>query len=287
MLPARLVCLLSFTLLHKVAGAALQTVPLCQGLSLDILPPAQRAQQPAPVVLVVHGGGWIGGSRQDYPELLQWLSQQGYVAAAAEYRLAPAARFPAQIEDMKCVLGWLQQHAEQYGGDSKRMAGIGISAGAHLLALSQTTPGQWETQKNAPLRCAALHGAPLDLPAWWQSADPDRQDMMSPRVMLKALTGAAYPQAASLYRQASPQWQLEQRHAAASHNVRLPALLLIHGEQDQTVPLQQSQRYAARYQQAGGRAELYALPDTGHIGFGTHGRSVAEKLRQFLQSCTK
>lgn len=287
MLPARLVCLLSFTLLHRVSVAALQTVPLCQGLSLDILPPAQRVQQPAPVVLVVHGGGWIGGSRQDYPELLQWLSQQGYVAAAAEYRLAPAARFPAQIEDMKCVLGWLQQHAAQYGGDGKRMAGIGISAGAHLLALSQTTPGQWETTNTSPLRCAALHGAPLDLPVWWQTADPDRQDMMSPRVMLKALAGAAYPQAAALYQKASPQWQLDQRDKIKRRKEALPALLLIHGEQDQTVPLSQSQRFTASYQQAGGRAELMTLADTGHIGFGAHSRSVAEKLRQFLQTCTK
>jgi acetyl esterase/lipase len=89
-----------------------EALPFCTGqvgaatetLRLDIAQPRNQLA-PLPVVLLVHGGGWGAGSRQDYRPLQLALAQQNMVAVSVDYRLAPASRFPAQLEDVKCALG--------------------------------------------------------------------------------------------------------------------------------------------------------------------------------------
>jgi hypothetical protein len=98
------------------AMPVLQTVTACGNdvpLKFDVLP-ATNASPPYSAVVVVHGGGWLGGSRTDLHGLLQQLSRMGFVAMSVDYRLAPAARFPAQIEDVKCAVRWLRSHAVEY-----------------------------------------------------------------------------------------------------------------------------------------------------------------------------
>jgi len=96
----------------------------------------------APILLQVHGGAWVmGHKRQQALPLLMHLAARGWVCVAANYRLAPRAPFPAQIEDLKRAIAWIREHGPDYGGDPGFLAVTGGSAGGHLSALLALTAG--------------------------------------------------------------------------------------------------------------------------------------------------
>lgn len=98
--------------------------------------PASAARR-APVVALVHGGGWIGGSRLDPLQTARatWLADQGYLVASVGYSLSGPDRhlWDAQEPQLACALTWLGQHARDYGGDPTRLAMVGDSAGGNLV----------------------------------------------------------------------------------------------------------------------------------------------------------
>ncbi len=106
-------------------------------LHLDIAFP-ERADKPLPCVVVIHGGGWRGGNfKVHVPQILEF-ARRGFVSATIQYRLVPKARWPAQIEDVKCGVRFLRAHAEKYHIDPERIGAVGFSAGAHLSMLLGT-----------------------------------------------------------------------------------------------------------------------------------------------------
>jgi acetyl esterase/lipase len=97
-----------------------------------------------PLVVFVHGGGWAHGDKAGdsiNPNNLDLL-WDGYAMASINYRLAPGALWPAQIEDCKAAIRWLKAHANDYGYDPNRLGVIGESAGGHLVAMLGATTGQ-------------------------------------------------------------------------------------------------------------------------------------------------
>src|SRR6202162_3405965 len=108
---------------------------------LDLYIPTNHKNMP--LVVFVHGGGWEHGDKAGdslNPNNLQLL-WDGYAMASVNYRLAPAAIWPAQIQDCKAAIRWLKAHAHQYGYDPNRIGVIGESAGGHLVAMLGTTSG--------------------------------------------------------------------------------------------------------------------------------------------------
>ena len=83
-------------------------------LKLNLSRPKNPASKKLPCVVVIHGGGWMGGDRTHHDDLTWKFAQQGYVSATIGYRLAPAHRFPAQVNDVKCAVRYLRAHAEEY-----------------------------------------------------------------------------------------------------------------------------------------------------------------------------
>lgn len=112
-------------------------------LKLNLARPKGKNAAPSgtkrPCVLVIHGGGWMGGDRTHHDDLTWKFAQQGYVAATVGYRLAPAHRFPAQVNDVKCAVRYLRANAEKYGLDPDHIGAIGFSAGAHLSMMLGVT----------------------------------------------------------------------------------------------------------------------------------------------------
>lgn len=88
-----------------------------------------------PVIVSVHGGGWVYGDKELYQYYTMSLAQRGFAVVNFSYRLAPEDKFPAQIEDIKAVFDWVHAHAEQYGMDVGKLFAVGDSAGANLLGL--------------------------------------------------------------------------------------------------------------------------------------------------------
>lgn len=91
--------------------------------------------RPLPVLISIHGGAWVWGSKEDYRCYCEALSRMGFAVVNFTYRLAPKFHFPAPIEDTNAVMHWIlsEGHAEKYGLDTDRIALIGDSAGAQIL----------------------------------------------------------------------------------------------------------------------------------------------------------
>ena len=105
-------------------------------LALDLYLPASAAgAPPAPLVVLVHGGGWRSGDRSEFAPLASRLAARGYAAASVSYRLSGQARYPAAIEDVKEALRWLRAHGASHGLDAARLALAGGSAGGQIAAL--------------------------------------------------------------------------------------------------------------------------------------------------------
>lgn len=86
-------------------------------------------------VLLVHGGGWISGSKENLKPLAQRLAENGYVAVSVNYSLSTVAQFPAAVIDLKAAIKWMRAHSNEFKIDPERIAILGASAGAQLATL--------------------------------------------------------------------------------------------------------------------------------------------------------
>lgn len=108
--------------------------------ALDVYRPVSAGK--SPVLVFVHGGAWTRGDRRQYPFLANRFVREGYVVVVPSYRLSPKVVHPAHIEDVAAAVAWTFRNIADYGGDPKRIAVGGHSAGAHLISLLATDP-QW------------------------------------------------------------------------------------------------------------------------------------------------
>ena len=115
-------------------------------LKLDVYRSRARRER-CPVLLQIHGGGWIVGDKntQGLP-LMTRLAAHGWVCVAASYRLSPKATFPDHLIDVKAAIRWIREHGAEYGADPDFLVISGGSAGGHLAALAALTPNDPEYQ---------------------------------------------------------------------------------------------------------------------------------------------
>jgi acetyl esterase/lipase len=126
------------------AGRRLLAAPDAPAAHLDIYTPDGRGGQPRPVILWVHGGGFISSSAATVTDYAILLAQAGYTVASLDYSLAPGARYPVPVRQGNAALRFLRASAGRFGGDPARIVLGGDSAGAQIasqLAAVQTDPG--------------------------------------------------------------------------------------------------------------------------------------------------
>jgi acetyl esterase/lipase len=230
-------------------------VPGYRPLELDLYLP--EAEEPAPVIVHVHGGGWRRGSRREPLRALgedfyDTLAAQGFAVAAVDYRLSAEARFPAPLEDVSGAVGWVRDNAAGYGLDAGRVFLWGDSAGGHLALLAALTGGKVQGVV-AWFPVTDLLGMPADIAG--AGAVPDTGPGSREALLLGA-PAAAVPE---LARQASPL-----TYAAAG----APPILLMHGAADDMVPPAQSIRLADALRAAGATVELELVPGATHMWHG-------------------
>jgi acetyl esterase/lipase len=239
-------------------------------LHLDLYYPPARQQGPLPVMLYVHGGSWQTGDKGEIraeaeATTLAALCQQGFVVAAANYRLAPAVTFPAQVEDVITAVGYLRHKAGTLGLDPDRIGAWGTSAGGHLVSLAAL-----QQRSGLGLRAIVDWSGPSDL--------MDRQLIHGEAAQLvhRWAQAAGIPLAGLVdwLRQFSP---ITHVHATA------PPFLIVHGEADSRVPLSQSQRLQQALRAAGGMAELITVRGAGH-GFDPADRALTERIITFCRT---
>jgi acetyl esterase/lipase len=226
---------------------------------LDIYLPANPG--PHPLIVYVHGGAWRGGSKNDMP--LGKLVAQGFAVASVDYRLSTVAPFPAQMHDIKAAIRFLRAKAGEYGLDARRFAIAGSSAGGHLAALAGVTAGNAELegslgahrdQSSAVQTIISLFGA-SDLTTILAQSTPQGLKMREPALQL--LLGGQPDTKADLARLASPVFQV------AAH---APPLLLIHGDQDPQMPINQAHELQGRYEALGLPVEFHVIHGAKHGG---------------------
>lgn len=171
------------------------------------------SDEPCPAILMIHGGAWIAGDKSFDTLHARQFASQGYVVMVINYRLAPAHKFPAQIDDCFDAIRWLVAHADNYRVDTGRIGVWGYSAGGHLAALVATNPRSGLPRVKA---CVA-GGAPCDLRLL-----PDENSLM------KGFLGGTRAQVPEIYDAASP------IHHVSNDD---PPMLLFHGESDRLVPI--------------------------------------------------
>lgn len=103
--------------------------------SLDVYRPKAAEGKKLPVIVSVHGGGWVYGDKERYQFYCMSLAQRGFAVVNFTYRLAPEYKYPASLEDTNSVFTWILAHNEEYNFDSEHIFGVGDSAGAHNLGL--------------------------------------------------------------------------------------------------------------------------------------------------------
>jgi acetyl esterase/lipase len=112
-----------------------------RSLKLSIVKPEGAGNSRLPVIVYIHGGGWQENIKELGIVPLTQFARRGYIGVAIEYRLSKEAKFPAQIEDVKCAIRFLRAHAKQYNIDPGRIGVFGESAGGHLASLAGTSGG--------------------------------------------------------------------------------------------------------------------------------------------------
>ena len=100
--------------------------------TLDVYRPRAAGEKTLPVIVSVHGGGWVYGDRERYQYYCMDLARRGFAVVNFTYRLAPEHPFPGAVEDTNAVFAWLAAHAGDYGADMDRLFMAGDSAGAQL-----------------------------------------------------------------------------------------------------------------------------------------------------------
>jgi len=207
---------------------------------LDLYLPADVSRPP--LVVWIHGGTWRSGSKDKMP--LTGLVKEGYALASLDYRLSPVAKFPAQIHDCKAGIRFLRAHAEQYGYDAQRIGIAGSSAGGHLVALLGVTNGHPDLEGSvgghldvsSDVQAIVDYYGPTNFMTILKQSTPHGLGVRVPA--LELLLGGQPEDLPTLAKLASPVFHVDAKD---------PPLLMIHGDQDPQVPINQSHELHARY----------------------------------------
>jgi acetyl esterase/lipase len=229
-------------------------------LKLDFHP-AANAARPAPLLIYVHGGAWRGGSK-DHPPVAA-LTEKGFALASVEYRLTPVAPFPANVHDLKAAIRFLRARAAEFGCDPKRFVIVGSSAGGHLAALVGVSNGHPELEgevgghrgvSSDVQAIVSFYGA-ANLQTILGQSTPHGLSVRVPALQL--LLGGQPDEQPALAQLASPVTHVD------AHD---PPLLLLHGDADPQMPIEQSRELLAAYQRARRPVEFVVLPGGVHGG---------------------
>jgi acetyl esterase/lipase len=224
-----------------------------------------------PAILLVHGGGWRNGDKNQLHGYGILLGRAGYVCVACEYRLVGESSWPAQIEDVKAAIRWMRANAESLGIDPERIAIEGNSAGAHLAVFAAATPNEprFEGSGGHPGVSTAV-GAVIGVytPMVFRDEEPRRGS-----VPVQAISDHPTP---GLAEEVSP---------VTHFSAQCPPVLLIHGTADTTVPVSATMVAYQALKDLGVPVELHVYAEQGHAfdADARFGRRCADSMLFFLE----
>jgi acetyl esterase/lipase len=262
-------------------------------LHLDLHVP-RGAQAAVPLVIWIHGGAWLFGVRDllppEWPQnvIIQSAVDAGIAIATIDYRHSREAAFPAQLHDAKAAVRYLRAFAPELGIDPERIAVWGESAGGHLAALvALVDDPDLEGSVGLTGPSSRIAAAVCFYPVTDVDGLPPMSDSLPPGVKeaILAAGGDLPPEPVDILTEHSPYPREHARRLLSPiHHVAAdaPPFLLIHGEADKLVPMDQSERLAAALREAGADVTLVTVPGADHVFAGTDPRPQADAAIAFL-----
>ena len=204
-----------------------------------------------PVVVQVHGGGWVVGNAYEQGQpLLSHLVRNGWIGFAINYRLAPKARFPDQLIDVKRALAWVKLHAAEYGGDPDFVVVTGGSAGGYLTAMTALTENDPEFQPGFEDADTSVQAAMPVYGVYDLTNDDHSMVWGFEEVLMRQwVMGTRLADDRERYERYSP---VHRVHAAA------PPMMIVHGTLDTLVPIEHARPFAAEMARVSEHAVVYA-----------------------------
>lgn len=230
-------------------------------LALDVLLPDPLPEEKLPVVVYVFGGGWMAGNKHQV-QVVQGnaLPLEGFAVVSPNYRLSQEANFPAQIHDIKATIRWVRSNADRYGFDTEAIGVWGMSAGGQLASLLAVTPDHAELEGNvggdvldvfsSHVHAVVEYFGPTDFIG-------DLNDNLAQ--MVEPYLGGPVSEKQPLAELASPAFHVTQSDAS-----RIPPFLIVHGDKDKIVPMDQSINFHKQLIEAGVDSTLHIIPGAGH-----------------------
>lgn len=247
---------------------------------LDIYLP-EKAKANTPLVIWIHGGAWMLNNKyadMGYMEnTLKAILDNGYALASIDYRYSTEAIFPAQVQDCNQAIAFLYDNAGKYGLSKEKFALMGFSAGGHLASMIGLSNNNQiksfypqNTKAGFSIKAVVDFYGPADFLAGIRNEDKITGDLKDP---VSILLGAAPLQRPDLAKIASPVSYIDKND---------PPFLIIHGEKDASVPVNQSVLLNSWLQLNGLSHELIVVPDAPHFGKMFDAEYIRNKVVLFL-----
>jgi acetyl esterase/lipase len=224
---------------------------------LDVYAPREGVQN-APVLLQIHGGGWvIGNKREQALPLMYHLASRGWICVATNYRLSPRATFPDHLVDLKSAMHWIRENIAEFGGDPDFVAATGGSAGGHLSSLLALTAGDpeyqpgFESVDTSVRACVPFYGIYDFTNEYGLQAYSGLGGFVERTVMKKNQS-----EDREAFRRASP---LHRVHAGA------PPFFVIHGSHDSLASVEEARHFTDMLRKVSHEPAIYAeIPGAQH-----------------------
>jgi triacylglycerol lipase len=209
---------------------------------------------------VIHGGGWAAGDKWSIATSSRLLAEEGIVAVAINYRLAPNHKFPAQVDDVRCAMVWVHQNAGRLKLNLNKVGLLGYSAGGHLSVLLASL-----ADESMVVRAAASNWSVTD--ARWKQLPKIRAVCAGgPPCDFRSLP---IDNSAVAYFLGGSRREKPEAYIAASPSAHVsrddPVTLLFHGEGDALVPLAGTRDFHKSQVNAGIDSRLAVIPKLGHM----------------------
>ncbi len=250
---------------------------------LDLYAPKtlREGMTPAPVLLQIHGGGWVIGNKKEQAlPLMNLMAARGWLCVAVNYRLSPKATFPDHLVDVKRAVKWIREEIHNYGGDPNFIVATGGSAGGHLSSLLTLTandpayqPG-FEGVDTSMAGCVPFYGVYDFTDSYKLQEHPGLLDMVQKTVLKKSLETDR-----EAFLQASPMHRI---HAD------VPPMYVIHGDLDSLAPVEEARKFVSLLRDSSKSAVAYAeIPGAQHafdIFHSPRASIVTESVARFLST---
>ena len=237
-----LVSLLQFNSAEaKESKVEIKTITYSPEMQADLFSP--HSKKPVPAVILIHGGYWTGGSRNELSDFATKLAQKGFFAMTVDYHLLPKYNQQSQTKDVINAILWLKENSKQLGINPSKIGVVGISAGGYLAAWAATHDEVLNGLHSLPNAVVSLYGP-------WDLTEEASKEVAASSIQLveKFCAGQNRTTVSPIY----------------SITKSMPPVLLIHGDADRIVPVSQSINVYERLKAHNCKCKLVIVPKDGH-----------------------